>query len=344
MDYDWALRAYLGGARFARCPGVLGAYRVGGVNTRLRRETLRVVARVQRRHGSAAATADARLARKRLEAAIRPAGTRARRLARAPGPSGGGRDRAGAGGVAVSAPGAGGGSTAARVRRDVRGGLRALGLARWNTRPEATPLGLGALDIRTVLDVGANRGTFARMARARFPGALIHCFEPLPGPRRELEALRWADGRMTCHPVAPGAQAGRATLREHVDFSPSSSLLVATETQDRRYPKTRRKARREIRCARLDELDRRLAPDVLVELDVQGSEAHVIRGGRRTLGAARAAIIEVSLAPLYAGQPSFEDIVRAAADMGLHDQGNLSQAVAADGAVDFLDAVSVGPR
>src|SRR3712207_638198 len=36
----------------------------------------------------------------------------------------------------------------------------------------------------TVIDVGANRGQFALVASHRFPGAVLHCFEPLPAACR----------------------------------------------------------------------------------------------------------------------------------------------------------------
>src|SRR5258706_14772622 len=33
---------------------------------------------------------------------------------------------------------------------------------------------------RTIVDVGANEGQFAHLARMAFPQAALHCFEPLP--------------------------------------------------------------------------------------------------------------------------------------------------------------------
>src|SRR6188768_3210136 len=45
---------------------------------------------------------------------------------------------------------------------------------------------LQRLGIRTVIDVGANDGGFARRARRTLPEAVLHCFEPLPVPYAKL--------------------------------------------------------------------------------------------------------------------------------------------------------------
>ena len=51
-------------------------------------------------------------------------------------------------------------------------------------------LGLVNLDIRTVLDIGANKGGAARAFLGFFPNAKIYCIEPIPELCRRLE--EWA--------------------------------------------------------------------------------------------------------------------------------------------------------
>ena len=51
MDYEWVFRAHHLGARFAYVPEILGAFRIGGVNTRLRLRTMRESQRLQVAHG-----------------------------------------------------------------------------------------------------------------------------------------------------------------------------------------------------------------------------------------------------------------------------------------------------
>ena len=52
-------------------------------------------------------------------------------------------------------------------------------------------LGLTNLDIRTVIDVGANKGRAARRFRRLFPGSRVYCVEPIPRLCRRLE--QWAE-------------------------------------------------------------------------------------------------------------------------------------------------------
>src|SRR5687768_1393744 len=62
-------------------------------------------------------------------------------------------------------------------------------LIRRQESPRATLLGLRTRHIRTIIDVGANSGQFAREIAPLFPAAQLHCFEPLPAPFAELD--RW---------------------------------------------------------------------------------------------------------------------------------------------------------
>ena len=75
-------------------------------------------------------------------------------------------------------------------------------------------------DVRTVLDVGANEGQFARTALQAFPAAKIFCFEPLPAAQGALHALAGGHpGRLEVEPFALGDSDG------HVDFNVVASHL-----------------------------------------------------------------------------------------------------------------------
>jgi hypothetical protein len=66
--------------------------------------------------------------------------------------------------------------------------------------------------LRTVVDIGANRGQFALAARHVFPLARIVSFEPLAGPA----ALWWkvfaGDARVTLIEAAVGPEPGEAHI------------------------------------------------------------------------------------------------------------------------------------
>ncbi len=80
-------------------------------------------------------------------------------------------------------------------------------------------------------------------------------------------------------------------------------------------------------------------PELLIKLDVQGYEAHVMRGGGKTFRKARACILEVSLDDLYKNQTTFEDIFLLLSKVGFHYHGNLQQTYADDGHVIQVEAV-----
>lgn len=64
MDYEWVYRAHRQGAVFVRIPELLGAFRMGGINTRFRIATMREVERLQVLHGTPRAQARRMLAKK----------------------------------------------------------------------------------------------------------------------------------------------------------------------------------------------------------------------------------------------------------------------------------------
>jgi FkbM family methyltransferase len=210
--------------------------------------------------------------------------------------------------------------------------------------PRSTLLGLASLDVGTVIDVGANKGQFAREISRTFPRARLFCFEPLAEPFAALSA--WAatqDGRVRCFNVALGDAAGDVHMHQHDEHSASSSLLETTDTCHAIYPQTRAEHLTMIRVETLDEVLNRVIDevprDILLKLDVQGFEDRVLRGGPKVLACCRAVVLEVAVAPLYAAQADFPTLVAILRSAGLSYAGNLEQTYGDDGRVVFLDAV-----
>ena len=67
---------------------------------------------------------------------------------------------------------------------------------------------LKTLDFATVVDIGANRGQFALVARRCFPAARIIAFEPLAGPAERFRTALGGDPLITLHQVAIGPANG----------------------------------------------------------------------------------------------------------------------------------------
>lgn len=178
--------------------------------------------------------------------------------------------------------------------------------------------------IRTVLDIGANAGQFAAHIRKVLPEARIYSFEPLAAPFHKLVHAMRGDGNFEAFQVAVGSQEGESDFDMH-EFSVASSMLQPSEKFARIVPAVVERTTVRVPVITLDRWAERheLATPLLLKMDVQGFEDHVIRGGRKTIGLASAVISEVSFAGLYQGQPLFEDILQLMASLDFRCGGML---------------------
>jgi FkbM family methyltransferase len=168
---------------------------------------------------------------------------------------------------------------------------------------------LRELDIRTVLDVGANTGQFAAQIHGLLPGTRIYSFEPLADCYTALKKNMSGAPGFTCYNFALGDKTGRQTIHRSA-FSPSSSLLPMDELHKQAFPHTANVSTEEIDIRRLDDIagGLELCDNILVKIDVQGFEDRVIMGGTRVIERASVLIVETSFEPLYRGQLLFDGI------------------------------------
>ncbi len=183
-------------------------------------------------------------------------------------------------------------------------------------------LGLTNLDIRTVIDVGANKGRAARRFRRLLPQARVHCVEPIPRLCRRLE--QWAEtqgGAVRVYELALSRAPSEQLLYVHRRSDILSTLATPPPGEEAEYEPI------PVRVETLDRLtsDLSLEPDVLVKLDTEGLDLEVIRGGGETLRRAAAVIVEAAFHPNPAGDgaPTFEDIAAALRDLGYVYRGNV---------------------
>lgn len=177
-------------------------------------------------------------------------------------------------------------------------------------------------EFRTVIDVGANRGQFATVARHLFRDAQLHCFEPLPEPRATLTGVFGGDVRFASHDVGLSDQSGVAEF--HVSArDDSSSLKPIGEEQVRAFPGTAEARSITIDVRRLDDVlsAQDLERPVLLKIDVQGAELEVLRGADQVLSVTDEAVIECSFRELYVGQGLADEIVCLMRAAGLRLRG-----------------------
>ena len=185
---------------------------------------------------------------------------------------------------------------------------------------------LQTLEIATVLDVGAHSGEFAQMIKKTVPQAQIISFEPLKKEFTELQQRMGNIEGFTAFNFALGDQDGSATMNRS-EYSQSSSLLPMANLHKAAFPESANHTEETVEVKRLDDAlrDRELQPEILLKIDVQGYEDHVIAGGPQTIAQSAAIIIEVSFREVYEGQPLFDQTYQLLKTKGFHYMGNLYQ-------------------
>lgn len=148
--------------------------------------------------------------------------------------------------------------------------------------------------IRTLIDVGANRGQFALFARERFVGATLHMFEPVA---EAAAVARRVVPEASLYEVAPGAAAGTVAFHVHPDSDQSSILPVEGAGVV------------EAPIRRLDEMGTSLESRVLLKLDAQGAELDVLRGASGILDRVDQVLCELSAAGYIDGAPTSGEVV-----------------------------------
>ncbi len=178
---------------------------------------------------------------------------------------------------------------------------------------------------RTVLDIGASHGQFATEALRAFPGARIYSFEPIPECFDELVALAAAEPAV--HPInlALSDREGEQDLWVS-SFRDSSSLQEMLPSHLEAWPHTAIEKKITVSLRQLDEVAGELALEepIFAKIDVQGHELAVLRGGSVTLAKCDRVMLECNFAPLYAGQPTFNELYDSLRELGFLFEGFIS--------------------
>jgi FkbM family methyltransferase len=191
---------------------------------------------------------------------------------------------------------------------------------------------LRTLQIDTILDVGANEGGFHRLLRTYvgYHGRIVS-FEPVGAVYDRLAAKAGSDPLWTGHRMALGDTDGE--LRINVtQRSTMSSFLARDETRLRELgyahllDVTAIVGTEVVPVRRLDSVfDEVVAePDgarVFLKCDTQGFDLQVVAGADRTLARLLALQIELSIQPIYAGAPSYVEVLQAMSARGFDVAG-----------------------
>jgi FkbM family methyltransferase len=168
-----------------------------------------------------------------------------------------------------------------------------------------------------VVDVGANAGQYGELLRERGYAGRLVSLEPVAEAYEQLRRRAEADGNWEAVLVAASDADGELTLNVTGDSRSSSVLRRNERFADK--PGWAPKESRSVPARRLDGLvDELLRPGerAYLKLDVQGYERSVLEGAGDSLTRFDALELELSVTPLYEGQPALGEMLPLLAERG----------------------------
>jgi FkbM family methyltransferase len=166
------------------------------------------------------------------------------------------------------------------------------------------------LDVDTVLDIGANTGQFGLELRESGYSGRIVSFEPLTDAFKQLQTAARGDSDWRAMNIALGDTPGLQTIHL-AGNSESSSLREMLPLHLDAAPYSRYTGDETVRVETLDAMFDDVCRDsrnIYMKIDTQGYEAQVLSGAANCLARIDTIQVEMSLAPLYAGQALFGEL------------------------------------
>jgi FkbM family methyltransferase len=194
--------------------------------------------------------------------------------------------------------------------------------------------------IDTVIDVGANRGQWAKPLVKEFPTVSVHSFEPLEQVFISLESASREYPNWMVHNLGVGSKSQRSLMNVASNSGLSSSFLEPNNHSVVHPDILFEKSSAEIQIIALDDFDA-LGAKSLVKIDTGGYESSVLDGLETKLDLVSVIEIESSFTPMYEGETSHHKIIKRLEDAGFvpYSFGNVHRDV--DGRVWQLDTILV---
>jgi len=163
---------------------------------------------------------------------------------------------------------------------------------------------LAGREVRCILDVGANSGMTAARYRKHFPGAFIHCFEPVDENFSALKHFTAKDAKMQAHRLAVTDQSGKIDLHLTEDPFTHSVFPNAGAFKNRGII--------QVDAVCLDDFccQQGMETVSILKMDIQGGELLALKGASGLLERQAIDLIytEASFTFFYQGQAMFGDI------------------------------------
>lgn len=199
------------------------------------------------------------------------------------------------------------------------------------------------IDVKWIMDVGANVGDVTTVALWSYPKANVICFEPVKGTFEILkEKLKDFTAQTHLFNMALSNSAGEGEINITTSNG-ANSIETQSASHQALNPHVREVGKEKIRLVRLDEIASQLPAQKIdiLKIDVEGHELAVLEGGANFISKnVNAIIIEVSIMRDQAGKhQSLFDLFAVLNKMGFqlyniidlhHTSSDLSQLIQMD--------------
>ena len=171
---------------------------------------------------------------------------------------------------------------------------------------ELEPLLKNTENIKTLIDVGSNKGQFGLIAKKYYPNVIIHSFEP---QEDQLNIQKKVLGNENINYYNFALGNSETTSKIYITArKDSSSLLKQSENSNEKYLV---KETKNIKLQKLNNLTflKNIKRPCVLKLDVQGYELETLKGGDQILNIIDYIIVEVSFLKIYESQVFAQELV-----------------------------------
>jgi FkbM family methyltransferase len=164
--------------------------------------------------------------------------------------------------------------------------------------------------LKTIIDIGANRGQFTLAARIWSPQAKVIAFEPLSQAVNLFTKIFSKDPQVTLHQMAIGSEF--KSMEMHISAKDdSSSLLSLSDLQTTMFPFTAEVGKESVAVRPLSLVvsQEDIQRPALLKLDVQGYEYEALLGSLELLPNIDLIYSECSFLEFYTGQKLAHHVV-----------------------------------
>lgn len=178
---------------------------------------------------------------------------------------------------------------------------------------------LEELKIQNVIDVGSNVGQFGLDLRRHGFKGLIVSYEPVEETCRLLTRTVKEKQPWKIFQMGLGSIESQGEINVSANDGLSSSILKMGSLHLENFPESATVRIEQISISTIDNELVKLAlkpEEILLKLDVQGFETEVLKGAPKSLSKIPLCYLEVSLLPLYEGEPSLLPILNQLNEFG----------------------------